>query len=96
MKNKFFTEMFLHVGGSSPLARGGKDVVEYDRTADVNLIASAKRNEQPLYEVKSRHGVTLDVQPTLDRARRVRDAAGNHHGNFIYEITPTGMKRRVA
>lgn len=95
MKQKIFTEMYLHVGGSSPLTRGGRDLVEYDRTSDVSLIASARRSESPLYEVKSRHGVTLDIKHSLAAARKVRDFAGNPNGNFIYEIPPSGLKMRV-
>lgn len=93
---KFITEMFLHVGGSSPLTRAGKDIVEYDRTSDASLIAHAQRNELPLYEVKSRSGVTVDIKHSLQAARKVRDFAGNPHGNFIYEIPPNGLKRVVA
>lgn len=95
MKKKFFTEMYLHVGGTSSLTRNGKDMVEYDRTSDVSLLDYARREELPLYEVKSRHGVTLDITHNIQSARKVRDFAGNYNGSFIYEIPSTGLKRRV-
>lgn len=50
--------------------------------------------ELPRYEVKSRFGHTLDMQPTRLMAAKVAEESGT--GAYINEINPvTGTKRRI-
>lgn len=95
MAKKFHTELYMHVGGQSRLVRSNRDVLKYDRTSEAALIAHTRRNEQPLYEVKSHAGVTLDLVHTLKRARQIRDIGGSANGRYILEMNTAGKKRRV-
>jgi|SRR5690554_3127975 len=98
---KLMFQTFIHVGGSHPMTNTNKDVIEYDRATDVDKIAHARKNDLPLYEVKSKHGETLELTTDYDHAKKVvrgglkhRDKEGGWYGRHILMIKG-GKKWRV-
>lgn len=50
--------------------KGEKDPIQFDQTAEASMLAWAKRNDKPVYDVVSHCGVLLDRTANLASARK--------------------------